>query len=246
MSRVLRVIDLSKTLLRYQQGLDIQATLVAQRKAGTVGDTLLLFQHHAVYTLGKRGSVSHFKRPTEELLAEGVEIVNVPRGGELTFHGPGQLIAYPIIGLRSASLGARAFVEGLEDAVVSAAAAFGISAQGRVPGATGVWVGQRKIAALGVQITHGVSSHGVALNVCTDLRYFDDIIPCGITDREVTSLSRECGPRVEVSSAAQALVRSLALQLRCAEAGQLQFASQQELASLVTASSSTHTDPTML
>ncbi|GFR44937.1 hypothetical protein Agub_g6025, partial [Astrephomene gubernaculifera] len=191
MLRPLRVINLTSSLTRYTAGLQLQDSIAEERKSGLVGDTLLLLQHYPVYTLGKRGSDVDFKKPKEELEASGVEICVVPRGGEVTFHGPGQLVAYPILGVRQAGLGARTYVEGLEDSLIDCLAKYGIAARGRVPGATGVWVGERKIAAIGVRISHGISSHGLALNINTDLSYFDNIIPCGIRDKEVTSIARE-------------------------------------------------------
>ncbi|KAG2444287.1 hypothetical protein HXX76_001044 [Chlamydomonas incerta] len=189
--RPLRVLNLAQSLTRYSEGLKLQDSIAADRKQGLVGDTLLLFQHYPVYTLGKRGRPEDFKKPREELEAAGVEVCVVPRGGEVTYHGPGQLVAYPIIGVREAGLGARAYVESLEDSVIDCLAGYGVAAQGRVPGATGVWVAERKVAAIGVRITYGVSSHGLALNVCPDLGAFDAIVPCGIPDKEVTSLQRE-------------------------------------------------------
>lgn len=121
-----------------------------------------------------------------------IDIETIPRGGETTYHGPGQLVAYPIVDLRNRSLGARAYVEGLEDALVATVGAFGVQARGRVPGRTGVWVGSRKVAAIGVKISQGVTSHGIALNVDLDLEPFKWIVPCGVPDDDVvTSLARE-------------------------------------------------------
>eukprot|EP00775_Hariotina_reticulata_P003811 gene3811-4068_t len=137
--------------------------------------------------------VGAVKEKLEKLtLAElGIEIHRVPRGGETTYHGPGQLVAYPIFDLRQLGVGPRAFVEGLEDALIQTVGCFGIQARGRVPGKTGVWVGERKIGAVGIRITHGISSHGVALNVSTNLGHYKHIVPCGTPDKEVTSLSLE-------------------------------------------------------
>ncbi|GIM16960.1 hypothetical protein Vretimale_19528, partial [Volvox reticuliferus] len=191
MLRSLRVINLASTLTHYTAGLRLQDSVVEERRQGLVDDTLILLQHYPVYTLGKRGSLSDFRTPQKELIKTGAEICSVPRGGELTFHGPGQLVAYPIIGVKQAGLGARAYVEGLEDSIIGCLANYGINARGRVPGATGVWVGERKIAAIGVRISHGVSSHGLALNIETDLSYFQHIVPCGTPDKEITSIRRE-------------------------------------------------------
>ncbi|GLC40387.1 hypothetical protein PLESTB_001982300 [Pleodorina starrii] len=191
MLRPLRVINLTSSLTRYLAGLSLQESVVEERKKGLIGDTLILLQHYPVYTLGKRGKPSDFRTSQKDLEATGAEICSVSRGGEVTFHGPGQLVAYPIVGVRQAGLGARAYVESLEDSIIDCLANYGIAARGRVPGATGVWVGERKIAAIGVRISHGVSSHGLALNIDTDLSYFQHIVPCGIPDKEVTSVRLE-------------------------------------------------------
>ena len=193
-SRSLRVFDFGSHLVPYSSALRLQESLYALRKEGHIDDTLLLLQHFPVYTIGKRGKVSDFKLPMDEVaMQKGAEIHTVPRGGQVTFHGPGQLVAYPIMSLREAGRGARSFVEGLEDVLVRTNRSFGVESRGRVPNATGVWVGEKKIAALGVKISQGVSSHGLALNVATDLTYFDPIIPCGIADKQVTSLALEMG-----------------------------------------------------
>lgn len=196
------MLSLTNQLLRYQPSLQLQERLVAGRKAGTAPGTLLVVQHHPVFTVGKRGTSRDFLTDTQELGRLGIDVVRVPRGGETTYHGPGQLVAYPIVDLRQLGLGARAFVEGLEDAMVQTAGCFGIQARGRVPGKTGVWVGERKLGAVGVRITHGISSHGIALNVTTDLSAYKHIVPCGTPDKEMTSLLRElqrpaAGPFVE-------------------------------------------------
>ncbi|EFJ43580.1 hypothetical protein VOLCADRAFT_65732 [Volvox carteri f. nagariensis] len=191
MLQPLRVINLASSLTPYLTGIKLQDSVAEERRQGLVGDTLILLQHYPVYTLGKRGKESDFRTSRKEIEATGAEICSVPRGGEVTFHGPGQLVAYPIVGVRQAGLGARAYVEGLEDSIIDCLAKYGITARGRVPGATGVWVAERKIAAIGVRISQGVSSHGLALNVDTDLSYFHHIVPCGIADKEVTSIRKE-------------------------------------------------------
>lgn len=125
----------------------------------------------------------------------GIPVVTIPRGGETTYHGPGQLVAYPILSLRGLSLGARAYVETLEDTIIAVAGAYGVAARGRVPGRTGVWVGERKLGAVGVRISYGTTSHGLALNVDTDLSAFDAIVPCGAPDKTVTSLAAQVGAK---------------------------------------------------
>eukprot|EP00798_Chlamydomonas_sp_ICE-L_P006725 gene6725-3396_t len=191
-SRSLRVIHCGASLVKYADGLWAQETIAEHLKKGIIAcDTLLLLQHRPVYTIGKRGRDTDFRIPLEELISKGAEIYSAPRGGEVTFHGPGQLVAYPIIQLREARLGARKYVETLEDSIISTVGAYGIKAHGRLKGATGVWVDDRKIAAIGVRISHGISSHGLALNISTDLGFFQDIIPCGISDKSVTSVGEE-------------------------------------------------------
>lgn len=186
----------------------IQESLAASRKTGEVGDQLLLLQHYPVYTLGKRGSEADFIESIERLKAAGIEVERVPRGGEVTFHGPGQLVAYPVVNIRELGVGARAWVEGLERTVVATAGVYGVQARGQVPGRTGVWVEERKVAALGVKISHGISTHGMALNISTDLSYYSSIVPCGLPDKEVTSLERETGGEVPLDEVAAHYTRA--------------------------------------
>ena len=172
--------------------------------ARPVPDYVLTLQHAHTYTVGKRGRDEDFKHTVEELgaLLRGTpDIVRVPRGGETTYHGPGQLVVYPIVNLRRLRLGARAFVESLEDAMIATAAEYGVTARGRVPGKTGVWVGDRKIGAIGVAISGGVSWHGLAFNVSPDLTAFDHIVACGDEVASVTSLERECRREVDLVDA---------------------------------------------
>lgn len=174
--------------------MELQEYLFSRRKANTIDDTLLILQHAPVYTMGKRGSRDDFKRTREELrdiVSEDVDIVSVPRGGETTYHGPGQIVAYPIVNLRHLGLGARAYVESLEDSMIDTAASYGLSCKGRIPGKTGVWVGDRKIGAVGVAISGGVTRHGIAFNASPDLSAFEHIVACGERIPNATSLARE-------------------------------------------------------
>ncbi|KAF6252536.1 lipoyl transferase [Scenedesmus sp. NREL 46B-D3] len=211
-TRTLRVCSLTHKLVSYLPSVELQVLLEQHRKEATVGDTLLVLQHAPVFTIGKRGSTQDFHTNPEELRRTGFEVHTVPRGGETTYHGPGQLVAYPIVNLRQLGLGARAFVEGLEDAMVQTAGCFGIQARGRVPGKTGVWVGERKLGAVGVRISNGISSHGVALNVTTDVSHYRHIVPCGTPDKEVTSIQRELQTNIPhlLGVAEQHLVRCIA------------------------------------
>lgn len=191
-------------------------------------------QHASVYTLGKRGQAAHFKVPKASLEQQGIDIHNAGRGGETTYHGPGQMVLYPIVNLRRLGLGARAYVETLEECMVGACSHYGIharvraqhwhlketsfmshtlrqtfDAQGQVPGRTGVWVENRKIGAVGVKISQGVASHGIAINISTNLTFYQNIVPCGIEDCEITTVEKEAGACVEVAEFGRLLVQQL-------------------------------------
>jgi len=175
----------------YADALEIQRALVEDRRAHRVGDLLLFVEHPHVLTLGVRGDGgrSHILAPPEMLHARGIEIYETGRGGDITYHGPGQLVGYPIVDLKPDRCDVHRYVRDLEDVLIRTAADYGINAR-RIDGLTGVWVGDEKLAAIGVRISRWVTSHGFALNVTTDLDNFDLIVPCGIADRGVTSLSR--------------------------------------------------------
>ena len=181
----------------------MQRSLVEERRAGTVGDTLLLLEHPHVITLGVRGDGgrSHLLASPATLAARGIELHETGRGGDITYHGPGQLVGYPIVDLKPDRCDVHRYVRDLEEVLIRTASDYGVRAT-RVEGLTGVWVGGEKLAAIGVRIARWVTSHGFALNVSTDLDYFQLIIPCGIADRGVTSLERLLGrtiPTVEVA-----------------------------------------------
>jgi lipoyl(octanoyl) transferase len=187
----------------------MQDQLALQRRERRIGDQLLLLEHLPVYTIGRGGDEANLLAGPQRLRDIGAEFVRIDRGGDITFHGPGQLVAYPIVELRD-PLDLRRYVRTLEGAIIRTAAAFGVGA-GRIDGLTGVWVaGQRKLAAIGVRVRRGVTTHGLAMNVNTDLRWFDEMIPCGIRDKEVTSLARELGGPVPLGAVADELARSLA------------------------------------
>jgi lipoyl(octanoyl) transferase len=182
----------------YADALALQRELVDERRAGRIGDILLLLQHPHVLTLGARagGSRSHILAAPDTLNARGVETYETGRGGDVTYHGPGQLVGYPILDLQPDRLDVHRYVRDLEEVLILTAADYGIHA-GRIEGLTGVWVGDEKLAAIGVRISRWVTSHGFALNVATDLDYFSLIVPCGISDRGVTSLTRLVGRPVD-------------------------------------------------
>lgn len=182
----------------YADALALQRALADDRRAGIVGDLLLFVEHPHVLTLGVRGDGgrSHILATAEMLAARGVEVHETGRGGDITYHGPGQIVGYPIIDLKPDRCDVHRYVRDLEEVLIRTAADYGISAT-RVDGLTGVWVGPDKLAAIGVRIARWITSHGFALNVTTDLGYFDLIVPCGIADRGVTSLARLLGHPVD-------------------------------------------------
>jgi lipoyl(octanoyl) transferase len=205
--------------LDYATGLGLQQQLVDLRKEEKIGDVLLLLEHSPVITLGRNAKAANVIASTELLAQRGVELFDCDRGGDVTFHGPGQIVGYPIFDLRGfatpdgkrKTLGAVEFVRRLEEVLIRACADFAIPSK-RHPGLTGVWTDQEateaKIAAIGVHISRFVTSHGFALNVNTDLSFFNLIIPCGITAKPVTSMQQELGHPLELKSVTESLSRN--------------------------------------
>jgi lipoyl(octanoyl) transferase len=204
---------LSLGRIPYAEAMEVQRRVVAARKQGLIGDTLLLLEHPPVLTLGRNASRANVLASDELLAKRGVELHEVNRGGDVTYHGPGQLVGYPILDLRGDLPGKRGpylgpvdFVRLLEEVLIRTCGEFGVMAK-RIPKCTGVWtfgggdsaekIAERKIAAIGVHVSQGVTSHGFALNVTTDLRDFEWIVPCGIRDRGVTSLELEADSSTE-------------------------------------------------
>jgi lipoate-protein ligase B len=173
----------------FGEALEIQRAAHAARRGGSGPDTLLLLEHAPVVTMGPRTAPGDLRVPEEALRARGVEVVRTDRGGGVTFHGPGQLVAYPILDLRAWGLRPRDYLRFLEGLVIGVLADLGVAA-GTVEGRTGVWAGGAKVCAMGVRVAGGVSLHGLALNLSTDLDAFAAIVPCGIRDAGVTSLAR--------------------------------------------------------
>jgi lipoyl(octanoyl) transferase len=202
-------------LIGYERALDLQRDLVEQRKRGEISDRLLLLEHPDVITLGvkARNDRSHVLESEASLAAQGVALFETGRGGDVTYHGPGQLVGYPILDLKPDRCDVHRYVRDLEEVLIQTAAGFGIAA-GRVPGLTGIWVGagerQAKLAAIGVRISRWVTSHGFALNVNTDLSRFGLIVPCGIPDKGVTSMQHQLGRRVPMDEVADAVERAFA------------------------------------
>jgi lipoyl(octanoyl) transferase len=203
--------------LDYATGLRLQERLVDLRKQGTIGDVLLLLEHTPVITLGRNAKAANILAAPELLAKKGVEVFESNRGGDVTFHGPGQLVGYPIFDLRAfpsndpdrKTLGVIEYVRRLEEVLIRSCASLGISTK-RIPSLTGVWTDgaeESKIAALGVHISRGVTSHGFALNVSTDLSFFRLIIPCGITSKPVTSMEKELERPPSMDDVANAVSR---------------------------------------
>ena len=177
----------------YREAWERQLRRVDDLKAGTAPDTLVLTEHEPVYTIGARlGAESNLVWPEDILREKGIEVVKTNRGGDITYHGPGQIVGYPILNLRQ-ERDLHAYLRNLEEVLIRTVAHFGLSAQRR-EGKTGIWIEDRKIAAIGVALKSWITYHGFALNVDPDLNHFSGIIPCGITDGSVTSLERECSP----------------------------------------------------
>jgi len=195
----------------YQAALDLQAQLVERRKQGLIPDQLLLLEHPPVITLGvrTRNDRSHVLESEAALAAKGVGLFETGRGGDVTYHGPGQLVGYPIVDLKPDRCDVHRYVRDLEEVLIRAVDAFGVRA-GRIEGLTGIWVGDQELAAIGVRISRWVTSHGFALNVNTDLSHFGLIVPCGITDKGVTSLERLLGHALPMDEVAETVARQFA------------------------------------
>lgn len=191
--------------VEYLRARAFQDTLVRQVHDGDSPDTLLLLEHPHVFTRGRLGRDEHLLTPDAELAAKGVTVHETDRGGQITYHGPGQLVAYPIINLRQWSGGPLEYVRTLERVIVETVSDFGIDAHTE-QGLTGVWTQGGKIAAIGVKISRGVAFHGLSINVNTDLSWYRHIIPCGITDRPVTSMASELAEAVDLEAVRYSLV----------------------------------------
>jgi lipoyl(octanoyl) transferase len=222
----LLIIDLG--LVEYGAAWALQRRLVAARKAGAIPDVLLFCEHPHVITLGRSGKISHLRAPDEMLGRMGVSFFETNRGGDITYHGPGQIVGYPILNLGEIRRDVAWYVRSLEEAMIRATAEYGVASR-RVSGRTGVWVDvpagiktevdnveeiqeqkdEEKLAAIGVHISRWVTSHGFAYNVSTELRYFDLIVPCGIAGKKATSLEKLLGRRVEMAEVAPRIAAHL-------------------------------------
>lgn len=192
--------DLGRT--SYADALALQKQAVRRRIAGETPDVLLFVEHPEVITLGRVAKAEHVLAPRA-----GTEVVETDRGGDVTWHGPGQLVGYPVVDLQRLRKDVKWYLERLEDLMIAAAGRLGVEAR-RAAGATGAWAAGGKLAAIGVRVERWVTSHGFALNVSPDLSAFDQIIPCGLPDRRVTSIERETGRRVPLAEAREAVVEA--------------------------------------
>jgi len=208
--RICPIVDLR--LIGYAEALGFQKRTVAARKAGVIEDMLLLCEHPHVITQGRNGKREHLLVSDQVLRQKGVEYYETSRGGDITYHGPGQIVGYPILNLGAIRRDVVWYVRTLEEAMIRATAEFGITAE-RVRGKTGIWVRtgntEEKLAAIGVHISRWVTSHGFAYNVSTDLRNFELIVPCGIADRRATSLEKLLGRNIEQKEVAPRIAKHL-------------------------------------
>lgn len=185
MSKDLFFLDLGK--FRYLETWELQKKLHQKRVEGRINDTLIFVEHNHVYTLGKNAKRENLIANEEYLRSRDIEVYQIDRGGDITYHGPGQLVGYPIFDLKEHKKSISWFINSIEEVLIRAMKIFGIRAK-RIKGLTGVWVGNRKIAAIGMRVSRWVTMHGFALNVTTDLSYYLGIIPCGITDKGITRM----------------------------------------------------------
>ena len=191
-------------LVPYEEAWALQNRLADGRRGGILPDSLILLEHPHTYTIGRRGTREHVYLSEEELTRRGITCLEVDRGGDVTYHGPGQLVGYPILDLGPQADVGR-YLRNLEGCLINVLADFGIAA-GRLDGYTGVWLGDRKIAAIGVKVSQDVTTHGFALNVSTDLSLFTHILACGIPDKGVTSMAVELGRAPAMSDVEDAVV----------------------------------------
>ncbi len=199
---------------RYAETWDLQRRLFDLRHRGLIDDVLLFTEHEHVYTLGKGGDSNHLLASEEELSKDGTEVFRVDRGGDITYHGPGQLVGYPILDLNQHSTDIHKYLRCLEDALIGLLDAYGVKGE-REEGMTGVWVGGEKIAAIGVKVSRWVTMHGFALNVNTDLQKFERIIPCGIFHKGVTSMKRILGKELSLEEVVVRLTESFSAVFGC-------------------------------
>ena len=193
----------------YADGLAMQVQAVENLRDGTGAEQLFLLEHNHVFTLGRAAKEANILASRDYLAAEGIEVHEIGRGGDVTYHGHGQLVGYPIINLKPDRCDVHRYVRDIEEVLLRVISEYGISG-GRIKGLTGIWVGNEKIAAIGVRIARWITSHGFALNINTDLRYFQMIVPCGIVDKGVTSMQKILGRTIDMKEVAQITAKHFA------------------------------------
>ena len=194
-------------IVPYELALKLQRGLMQARAEGKIGDVLLLLQHPSVFTVGRFRGGEDLIVPPETLVREGIAVFYTNRGGGITYHGPGQLVGYPVLNLKETGLGVREYIWKLESAVIKLLLALGIRGY-RLPGYPGVWVGEKKVCSIGIHISHYITTHGFALNVTNDLRYFKYLRPCGLAGEVMTSVSELLGHRVGMKTIIEELLPS--------------------------------------
>jgi lipoyl(octanoyl) transferase len=193
-------------LVDYHRGLLLQEKLLNSRKSGAISDVLLLLQHPSVFTTGRSSAANNIIVHMDTLDKEGIQVVYTNRGGDITYHGPGQIVGYPILNLSENDLTVHQYVWSLEEIIIRTLADYGIDGQ-RVASKRGVWVGDEKICSIGLRVSGAISMHGFALNVNTDLKYFSYIVPCGLTGVSITSLAKLLGREVAIEETQEILLR---------------------------------------
>ncbi|MBI1938606.1 MAG: lipoyl(octanoyl) transferase LipB [Ignavibacteriales bacterium] len=182
----------------YKQAWDLQKEIFTQRLRGEIDDTLFLLEHPHTYTLGKVADKENLLSNDDQLKELGISVYEIDRGGDITYHGPGQIVGYPIINLSEWKEDTHEYLRGLEEVIMKTCAEYGLQTE-RNSKYTGVWIGKRKIAAIGIKVSRWITMHGFAFNISTDLNFFGGIVPCGIRDKDVTSLKRELGKEIDIN-----------------------------------------------
>lgn len=209
--RELVIADLG--MLDYQEAWNLQRAILDRKKAGQQTDYLLLLEHPHTYTLGKVAHREHLLLTDEELKEQSISVYDVDRGGDITYHGPGQLVGYPVIDLKNWKQDSHKYLRSLEEILIKVTDGYGLHS-GRKEGLTGVWIEDRKIAAIGVKISSWITMHGFAYNCNPDLRLFSGIVPCGIRDKEVTSLSVETEKEVKASDIIPEIINNFKIEFQ--------------------------------
>ena len=203
-----RIFDYSDLgLIDYKQAWDLQKEIFDLRLRNEINDTFFLLEHPHTYTLGKVAEKENLISSESQLKELGISVYEIDRGGDITYHGPGQIVGYPIIKLSDWKEDTHQYLRGLEEVIILTCREYGIETE-RNSKYTGVWIGERKIAAIGIKVSRWITMHGFAFNINTDLSYFGGIIPCGIKDKDVTSLQRELGREINVDEVKEKLIKN--------------------------------------